>query len=83
MAGRKGQHNAALHVLVAAVTAAERREPMPSNSCLAEQIGCARHGVTMAVAGLEKRGLLRRIGIDGKRRILVVKTGAATAEVGE
>jgi DNA-binding MarR family transcriptional regulator len=83
VAGRRGQHNAALHVLVAAVTAAERRQPMPSNSALAAEIGCARHGVTMAVAGLERRGVLRRIGDGGKRRIMVVKTGAATAEAGE
>jgi len=80
MARNQGTHNAPLHVLVAAVTAAERGLAMPTAVALAEQIGCVSHGVTMAFASLERRGVLRRIGRIGRKRILIVGTGAMTAE---
>lgn len=80
MASQQGKHNAPLHVLVAAVTAAERNEPMPTRAELAADIGCVEHGVTMALAGLERRGVLQRVGGPGRKRVLVVKTGAMTAE---
>ena len=74
-------HNTPLHVLVAAVTAAERGQPMPGTDELAASIGCVPHGVAMAVARLEKAGVLKRLNGRGKaRRLLVVRTGAATAE---
>jgi DNA-binding MarR family transcriptional regulator len=85
MAANQGQHNAPLHVLVAAVTAAERGEAMPTAVALAQRIGCVSHGVTMAFARLERAGVLQRIGGNGRKRILVVGTGAMTAaaEAGE
>lgn len=77
---KRGTHNVPFHVLVAAVTAAERREPMPSTTELAEAIGCVPHGITMAVKRLERAGVLKRINDGGRRRLMVVRTGAATAE---
>ena len=77
--------NTKLHVLVAAVTAAERGEPMPRTDELAGRIGCAPHGVAMAVSHLERQGILKRLHAPGRpfarRRLMVVATGAATAEV--
>lgn len=76
--------NTPFHILVAAVTAAERGDPMPLSADLAVEIGCKEHGVAMAVARLEKAGVLKSLGVKGqRRRLLVVKTGAATAEVGQ
>lgn len=75
MAAGQGRHNAPLHVLVAAVTAAERGLPMPRRADLAAEIGCVEHGVTMAMASLERRGVLRRIG----DRVRIERTGATTA----
>lgn len=73
-------HNAPFHVLVAAVTAAERGEPMPSTAELARRIGCVAHGVAMAVARLEDAGVLKRLHeVGGRRRLLIVQTGRATA----
>lgn len=70
------------HVLVAAVTAAERGEPMPPTSELAAEIGCAPHGVAMAIAHLEAAGVVKRLSEShSRRRLLIVKTGAATAAV--
>lgn len=84
MAANQGQHNAPLHVLVAAVTAAERGEPMPTHAQLAEDIGCVPHNVTMALAGLERRGVLQRVPAPGgRKRVLIARTGAMTAEAGE
>lgn len=83
MASWQGKHNTPLHVLVAAVTAAERDEPMPSQAELAAQIGCVPHGVAMAMGRLERAGVLKRVGDAGKKRVLVVRTGAMTAEAGE
>ena len=73
------RHNTPFHVLVAAVTAAERGDPMPSTDDLAAQIGCVPHGVAMAVARLEKAGVLKRVNAKGRRRLVIVRTGAATA----
>ena len=71
------------HVLVAAVTAAERGEPMPTTAELAERIGCAPHEIAMAVTALERAGILKRLSRPGtRRRLLVVQTGAATAAAG-
>jgi DNA-binding MarR family transcriptional regulator len=78
-----GRHHAPLHVLVAAVTAAERGEPMRSTHDLADEIGCVAHGIAMAVLRLERAGVVRRIQKNGRRRLLIVRTGAATAEVEE
>ena len=76
-------HNVPLHVLVEVVTAAERGEPLPSTADLAAQIGGVEHGIAMAIARLERAGVVRRLNTRGKaRRLLVVRTGAATAEVG-
>jgi DNA-binding MarR family transcriptional regulator len=78
------RHHAALHVLVAAVTAAERDEPMPKRDDLASEIGCAPAAVSMALASLEGRGVIERIGgaKPGRPpRVRVVRTGAATKEV--
>jgi len=80
MAANQGRHNVPLHVLVATVTAAERGLTMPTAAALAAQIGGVAHGVTMAFASLERRGVLQRIGGNGKKRILIVGTGAMTAE---
>jgi DNA-binding MarR family transcriptional regulator len=72
--------NTPLHVLVAAVTAAERGEQMPPTADLADAIGCAPHGVAMAVKRLEAAGVVRRLSDKGsRRRLLIVRTGAATA----
>jgi DNA-binding MarR family transcriptional regulator len=69
-----------LNVLVAAVTAAERGAPMPITAALAERLGCAPHAIAMAVASLERAGILKRLSKPGtRRRVLVVQTGAATA----
>mgnify|MGYP000349515324 CR=1 FL=1 len=71
-----------LKVLVAAVTAAERGEPMPTVAELKDRIGCVEHGVSMALLDLERRGVIERIGTRGGRlRVLIKDTGAATAEV--
>jgi hypothetical protein len=79
MAAGQGRHNTPLHVLVAVVTAAERGLPMPRRADLAAEIGCVEHNVSMAMLSLERRGVLRRVG----DRVLVTRTGAATAGVGE
>lgn len=76
----RGTHNVREHVLVAAVTAAERGEQMPTTATLAAEIGCQPHGITMAVISLEKRGAIKRINDGGRRRLLICRTGAATAE---
>lgn len=80
MTTRRGTLDVKLHVLVAAVTAAERKLPMPSTADLVEQIGGTAHGISMAVAGLERKGILARLDNGGRRRVLIRATGAATAE---
>lgn len=83
MRGRRGEHNATLHVLVAAVTAAERKRPMPTTEALAAEIGCVRHGVSMALAYLERVGVIKRLNgpeARGRVRVMICATGAATGE---
>ena len=81
MAARARALDTKLRILVAAVTAAERKEPMPSTSELVAEIGCVRHAVPMAVNDLEKRGILRRLhGAGDRMRLMICATGAATAE---
>ena len=70
------------HVLVAAVTAAERGDLMPATTDLAERLKCRPQDVSMAMLHLERKGLVKRLGQPGfRQRVLVVSTGAATAEV--
>lgn len=76
-----GTYHATLRVLTHAVTAAERGLPMPKTEDMAADMGCGAPNVTMAVTRLVKAGVLRRLNSQGKRlRLLVVQTGAATAE---
>lgn len=69
-------------VLVAAVTAAERGDLMPSTSSLATKLACRSQDISMALLALERKGLVKRLGRPGlPQRVLVISTGAATAEV--
>jgi len=80
---RRSRHalDVKLRVLVAAVTAAERGEPMPTTAELLEQIGGAPNGIAMAVSALERKGLVKRLNQQGNRmRLMICATGAATAE---
>jgi len=81
---KRGRLAVKLHVLVAAVTAAERKDPMPTTAELSKTIGCAPHGISMAVSDLETRGLIRRLNAKdsgGRLRLMICSTGSATAEV--
>lgn len=70
-----------LHVLVAAVTAAERNEPMPTTAEILQNVGGAPNSVAMAVVDLERRGIVKRLHKPRTRmRLLICATGAATAE---
>jgi hypothetical protein len=67
-----------LHVLVAAVTAAERGEPMPPNTELHARIGGAPNGPAMALLHLERAGIIERHGRGRTRRVVIKATGAST-----
>lgn len=72
-----------LHVLVAAVTAAERNQAMPAREALASDIGCAPHQVSASLASLERRGIIERVGgaKPGRPpRVRIVRTDVTTKE---
>ena len=74
--------NISLRLLILAVTAAERGEPMPSTAELMAALQCGSSSIGMGFARLERAGVLRNVAAGkGRRRILVVSTGACTAEV--
>lgn len=74
--------NISLRLLVAAVTAAERGEPMPSTAELMAALKCGSSSIGMGFARLERAEVLRNVASGkGRRRVLVVGTGALTAEV--
>lgn len=82
VAAKRNDRSITHHVLIAAVTAAERGDAMPTVTDMAGQIGCRTQNISMAMLHLERKGLIRRLGSPGRRqRVLVVPTGAATAEV--
>lgn len=80
MSGGGGTFDVKLHVLVAAVTCAERGQPLPLLADMARAIGCPRHNVSMALTDLERRGVVLRLSARGRRaRLRILATGKETA----
>lgn len=79
----RAKHNTSSRLLVEIVTHAERGEPLPRTTDLAARLGCRAQNISMAMAHLERSGVIRVLSqtANGRlKRVRVVETGAVTGE---